>query len=100
MVSADNNEADGSQASSSQVKLSIELGRSVVSGSQAGQLDVGSVIELDTEVDESVELRLNDQLVAKGTPIVVDEEIGFQTQEIINRACEAARRAGWSPEAE
>ena len=47
------------------------------------KLGRGAVIELDKKVGDSIDIYVNDRLVAKGELIVVDEKLGITMTEII-----------------
>ena len=47
------------------------------------ELDEGSVVELDRQVQESVELLLDGKLIARGEVVVVDGNYGLRIQEMV-----------------
>jgi flagellar motor switch protein FliN/FliY len=46
-------------------------------------LGEGSVVELDRQVEESVDLLLDGKLIARGEVVVVDGSYGLRIQEMI-----------------
>ena len=88
---------DSDTRASGDVKLRVELGRTKLSDDQLSALDVGSVLEFDSSADK-VELRLADGVVATGEAVAVNDELGVRVREVIRRARQAARKAGWTGE--
>ncbi len=46
-------------------------------------MDVGTVVELDRQVGEAVEIYVNDRLVARGEIVLVEDRLGVTMTEII-----------------
>jgi len=67
-----------------QVKLSAVLGEAALSVGELFDLAEGSVLRLDTLVDEPLELILDDRVVARGTLVVADDNFGVQISEVIH----------------
>ena len=65
------------------VRVSVVLGRTKMPISQLLAIDVGSIIELDKQVGEAVEVFINDRLVAKGEIVLVENRLGVTMTEII-----------------
>lgn len=65
------------------VRVSVVLGRTKMPVSQLLKLDTGTVIELDRQVGEAVEIYINDRLVARGEIVLVDNRLGVTMTEII-----------------
>ena len=65
------------------VEISAVLGTSMMPISQILKLGRGAVVELDRRVGENIELKANDQLVARGEIIVLDELLGVTISEIV-----------------
>ncbi len=57
-------------------------------------MDVGTVVELDRQVGEAVDIYVNDRLVARGEIVLVEDRLGVTMTEIIKAASEGtpARR--------
>lgn len=65
------------------VNISVVLGRAEMLISQILKLGRGSVIELDRNVGEPIDVYVNDKLVAKGEVVIVENRIGVTLTEII-----------------
>ena len=65
------------------VRISVVLGRTKMPVSQLLRLDTGTVIELDRQVGEAVEIFINDRLVARGEIVLVESRLGVTMTEII-----------------
>jgi flagellar motor switch protein FliN/FliY len=65
------------------VRISVVLGRTKMPVSELLRLDTGTVIELDRQVGEAVEIFVNDRLVARGEIVLVDSKLGVTMTEII-----------------
>ena len=68
------------------VRISVVLGRAKVPVASLLKLDVGSVVELDRQVGEAVEIYVNDRLVARGEIVLVENRLGVTMTEIIKAA--------------
>lgn len=65
------------------VRVSVVLGRAKMPVSELLQLDAGTIIELDRQVGEAVEIYINDRLVARGEIVLVENRLGVTMTEII-----------------
>jgi flagellar motor switch protein FliN/FliY len=65
------------------VRISVVLGRTKMPVSALLKLDTGTVIELDRQVGEAVEILINERLVARGEIVLVDGKLGVTMTEII-----------------
>lgn len=65
------------------VRISVVLGRTKMPVSQLLKLDTGTVVELDRQVGEAVEIYVNDRLVARGEIVLVENRLGVTMTEII-----------------
>ena len=65
------------------VRSSVVLGRTKMPVSALLKLDTGTVIELDRQVGEAVEIFINERLVARGEIVLVDGKLGVTMTEII-----------------
>lgn len=65
------------------VRVSVILGRTKMPVSHLLKLDTGTVIELDRQVGEAVEIYINDRLVARGEIVLVEDRLGVTMTEII-----------------
>jgi flagellar motor switch protein FliN/FliY len=68
------------------VRLSVVLGRTRMPISDLMRLGVGTVVELDRQVGEAVEIFVNDRLVARGEIVLVESRLGVTMTEIIKAA--------------
>lgn len=65
------------------VRVSVVLGRTKMPVSNLLKLDTGTVVELDRQVGEAVEIYVNDRLVARGEIVLVENRLGVTMTEII-----------------
>ena len=68
------------------VKINANLGRVRISVSELLQLDAGSVLELDKDVGSPIDLYVNDQLVAKGEVILINDKLGISILDIVSES--------------
>lgn len=65
------------------VKVSAILGKTQMKVSQLMKLNKGAIIELDRKVGEAIDIYVNNNLVARGEVVVVDEKLGITMTEIV-----------------
>jgi flagellar motor switch protein FliN/FliY len=65
------------------VQLSAVLGKATMPVSQLLRLGRGAVVELDRKVGESIDILVNNRLVARGEVVIVDDHLGVTMTEII-----------------
>jgi len=65
------------------VQISVVLGKTSMPVSQLLKLGRGAVIELERKVGESIDIYVNNRLIAKGEVVVVEDRIGVTMTEII-----------------
>ena len=65
------------------VNLTIELGGCQLPMREVLQLNVGSVVQLDTPADAPVELSINGKLIARGEVVVIEDHFGVKITEIL-----------------
>lgn len=65
------------------VKVSAILGKTKMKISQLLKLNKGAIIELDRKVGEAIEIYVNNNLVARGEVVVVDDKLGITMTEIV-----------------
>ncbi len=65
------------------VKVSAILGKTNMKISQLMQLNKGTIIELDKKVGEAIDIYVNNNLVAKGEVVVVDDKLGITMTEVV-----------------
>ncbi len=68
------------------VRISVVLGRTRIPVASLLKMDVGTVVELDRQVGEAVEIFVNDRLVARGEIVLVESRLGVTMTEIIKAA--------------
>ncbi|HIP80351.1 MAG TPA: flagellar motor switch protein FliN [Kiloniellaceae bacterium] len=61
------------------------LGTASMPVSQLLRMGRGAVVELETGLGDEIEMRINDQLVAKGEVVVVEDRIAIEVSEIVKR---------------
>jgi len=65
-----------------QVGLQARLGQATLSVEEILALRAGSVVKLDLKINDLIELRLNDALVARGEIVAVDDSFAVRIVEI------------------
>ncbi|HVY50363.1 MAG TPA: flagellar motor switch protein FliN [Devosia sp.] len=68
------------------VRISVILGRAKIPVSALLKMDVGTVVELDRQVGEAVEIYINERLVARGEIVLVENRLGVTMTEIVKAA--------------
>ena len=67
------------------VQVSVVLGRSKIKLNDLLQMAPGSVIELDKNVNDLVEIFVNEKLIARGEIVVVEDKVGVTIREILEQ---------------
>jgi len=67
-----------------QLNLGVEVGRTQMQVEDLLQLDQGSVLELDSTVGQPLDIRVNNQLVARGEVVVVNEKFAVRITDIVS----------------
>jgi len=67
------------------VQVSAVLGRARMEVGQLLKLGPGAVLELDRKVGESIDIYVNNRLVARGEVVLVEEKLGVTMTEIIKQ---------------
>jgi flagellar motor switch protein FliN len=65
------------------VRISVVLGRARIPVAALLKMDIGTVVELDRQVGEAVEIYINERLVARGEIVLVENRLGVTMTEII-----------------
>lgn len=65
------------------VKVSAILGKTQIKVSNLLKLNKGAIIELDRKVGEAIDIYVNNNLVARGEVVVVDDKLGITMTEIV-----------------
>ena len=68
------------------VRISVILGRARIPVASLMKMDVGSVVELERQVGEAVDIYVNDRLVARGEIVLVENRLGVTMTEIVKAA--------------
>lgn len=68
------------------VKVSAVLGKTHMKVSQLMKLNKGAIVELDRKVGEAIDIYVNNNLVARGEVVVVDDKLGITMTEIVKSA--------------
>ncbi|MEO1174013.1 MAG: flagellar motor switch protein FliN [Myxococcota bacterium] len=66
------------------VEVTVELGRRRLTIGEVLELKAGSTVELHKPVDESLDIRVNGQLVARGEAIVMGDRYGVRVSEVVS----------------
>jgi flagellar motor switch protein FliN/FliY len=64
------------------MKVSVELGRTRMDIRDILSLSTGSVVELDRQAGEPVDILINGRLVARGEVVVIDDRFGVRVTDI------------------
>jgi len=67
------------------VKITVVLGRTKKTIGEILSVEPGSVIELDRQVGEPVEITVNDRPIFRGEVVVIEENFGVRITEIVER---------------
>jgi len=65
------------------VRIAVVLGRTRIPVANLLRMDVGTVVELDRQVGEAVEIFVNERLVARGEIVLVENRLGVTMTEIV-----------------
>lgn len=80
-------ESSGTDPSGAAYEIPVEmiavLGTAELQVSQILKLGRGAVVELDRVVGEPIEVHANNQLIARGEVVVIEDRLGVQMTEII-----------------
>lgn len=86
MVSTERSAADLEAVFDVPVRISVVLGRTRIPIASLLRMDVGTVVELDRQVGEAVEIFINERLVARGEIVLVENRLGVTMTEIVKAA--------------
>ena len=65
------------------VRLTAELGKCQMTMHELLELDLGSVVQLDKPANASVDVYVNQKLVARGEVVVAEDNFGIRIKEIV-----------------
>ena len=68
------------------VNVTVELGRKKMSISELIELTKGATIELEKAAGELLDVRVNDQQVARGEAVIINDKFGVRLTEIASRS--------------
>lgn len=66
------------------LRISVEVGKARKTVKEIISMSVGSLIELDKQADDPVDIIVSGQLIARGEVVVIDENFGVRITEIVN----------------
>jgi flagellar motor switch protein FliN/FliY len=66
------------------LNLSVELGRTQMTVRQVLALQEGSVVELNRQAGEAVDIFINNHVFARGEVVVVDDKLGVRITELVS----------------
>lgn len=66
------------------LELSVVLGNSQMLIRDLLQLKTGSVVELEKLAGESLDVMINDKVIARGEAVVVNEKFGIRLTEVVS----------------
>jgi flagellar motor switch protein FliN/FliY len=72
-----------------EMEVTVEIGRTRMSGADLLALTPGTVVELDRAAGSPADLMVNGTLLARGEIVVVDEDFGIRITEIVSSNLEA-----------
>lgn len=75
------------------LQVTVELGRRRMRISDLLALAKGSVVELDKVAGEPLDVRVNDQLVARGEAVVVNDKFGVRLTDVVSQSERVERLA-------
>ena len=68
------------------IPVSVRMGSAKLFLKDILGLGPGNIVELEQNADESIELAINDKVIARGEVVIVDGYFGFRIKEIVSRA--------------
>ena len=66
------------------MRVSVELGRTSIVVKDLLRIKINQIVEVDKMVGEPLEIRINNQLVARGEVVVINDKFGIRLTDIIN----------------
>lgn len=73
------------------VRLSVEVGSVSLRLAEIMELSEGSVVELDRQANELLDINVNGTLVARGEVVTVDGRFGIRVAEVVTKNVGQAR---------
>ena len=68
------------------IELTIELGSKLVKLKELLQLNKNSIIELDKNSGEPLDVKANGQLIARGEVVTINDKYGLRLTEIVSKS--------------
>ena len=65
------------------VDIEVVVGKAQKTIGELLNMGIGSVVELDREVNDLVDIKVNGKLIAKGELVVVENKLGVKIKEIV-----------------
>ena len=66
------------------VKISVEMGRASIVVKELLRMNVNQIVEVDKMVGEPLAILVNDQVVARGEVVVINDKFGIRLTDIVN----------------
>lgn len=66
------------------LEVSVEIGKTRMSVKEILEIRQGSLIELDRQAGDPVDIMVNGQLIARGDVVVIDDDFGVRVTEILS----------------
>ena len=82
-----------------ELPVSVSFGKAQMPLQQILKWTTGSIVELETAVNQPVEVVVNNCVIARGEVVVVDGNYGVRVQQIVSRAERLQSTGGPSEEA-
>jgi flagellar motor switch protein FliN/FliY len=68
-----------------ELPLTVSFGQALMPIREILQLSAGSIVELDSAIDQPVSLIINNHVIARGSAVVIDGSYGVRIEEVISR---------------
>jgi flagellar motor switch protein FliN/FliY len=81
-----------------ELPVSVSFGKAQMPLQQVLKWTTGSIVELESAVNEPVEVLVNNCVIARGEVVVVDGNYGVRVQQIVSRAQRLQTTAGTAAE--
>lgn len=66
------------------VDIEVVVGKTEKTIGELLNMGIGSVVELDREVNDLVDIKVNGKLIAKGELVVIENRLGVKIKEIVS----------------
>ena len=67
------------------LQVEVVVGSTVITLGELLQLDTGSVVELEQNVEAPVDIKVNGKLIAKGEIVIIEDRFGVRIIDILGR---------------